>query len=347
MNKRILFVDDEKNVLNGLKRSLRSQQKDWDMSFVLGGQSALEMSYNMDFDAVVTDLRMPGIDGLHVVKELKKHHPEIICIILSGHSDEEMIMQSTGVAHQFLAKPCTTRDLINMLTRIFSLKDFLGNKKLQSLVAGMKTIPSMPETYNKILRQLASPNNSLKEIGDTIKQDPAMTAKILQIVNSAFLGLGRHISDTGEAVSLLGLGIVKSLVLSIGIFSQFDEKKVMDKAFSLEKVWQHSLKVADLARRIAVAENAEKEVVDNSFLAGMLHDIGIIILEEHFSEEYGRVRELAQTKGIPMYQAEYEMFGATHAAVGAYLLGLWALDDPLPSTNTRRFVGAAWMVFRH
>lgn len=327
MNKRILFVDDDPNVLRGLKRSLRSQHNDWDMSFAQGGQAVMELPKDSNFDAVVTDLHMPGIDGLQVVQELKKNHPEIICIILSGHSDEKMIMQSTGLAHQFLAKPCTTKKLVDMLNRLLSLKDFLGDQRLQSLIAGLNSLPSIPETYNKILQQLASPNYSLKMISETIQQDPAMTAKILQIVNSAFFGLGHHISNTGEAVSLLGQDIIKSLVLSIGIFSQFDDKNIAEDGFSLQKLWQHSLKIADLAKRIAIAENADKKMIDNCYLAGLLHDIGILILEEHFHDDYEKARELSKTQAIPLYQAEYEIFGATHAAVGAYLLGLWALDD--------------------
>lgn len=327
MNKRILFVDDEQSVLSGLKRSLRGQQKEWDMSFALGGQAALDISEETHFDAIVTDLRMPGIDGLKVVEALVEHHPETIRIILSGHSDEKMIMKLTGLAHQFLAKPCDSQVLIHTLTRTFALKDLLKNERLQSLVAGMKSLPSIPVVYQEIMKQLVSPDCNLQAVGKTVHQDPAMTAKILQLVNSAFFGLGHHISDTGEAVTILGLDVIKALVLSIGIFSQFDEKRVKDKEFSIERLWQHSLKVADLAKRIAVAEKAKKQMVDDCFLAGLVHDIGILILEDNFSEEYGRVRELSNSQNISLYQAEHEIFGATHGAVGAYLLGLWSMSN--------------------
>jgi len=154
-----------------------------------------------------------------------------------------------------------------------------------------------------------------------------MTAKILQLVNSAFFGVGSHISDTGEAATRLGLDVIKALVLSIGIFSQFDKNRVKDSSFSIEKLWKHSFEVAGIARRIAVAEKVEKKVADECFLAGLLHEIGTLILEDNFSEEYVRARELSISQDIPLYQAEHEVFGATHAAVGAYLLGLWSLND--------------------
>lgn len=327
MNKRILFVDDEQSVLSGLKRSLHSHNKVWDMTFALGGQAALDLSKEAHFDAIVTDLRMPGIDGLKVMKAFAEHHPEIIRIILSGHSDEKMIMKLTGLAHQFLAKPCDSQVLINALTRTFALRDILGNESLESLVASMKSLPSIPEVYQDIMNQLTSPDSNLQAIGKTVHQDPAMTAKILQLVNSAFFGLGHHISDTGEAITILGLDVIKALVLSIGIFSQFDEKNLKDKDFSIENLWQHSLNVAELAKRIAIAENAEKQMVKDCFLAGMVHEIGFLILEDNFSEEYLKIRELSNTQDIPLYQAEHEIFGSSHGAVGAYLLGLWSMSN--------------------
>jgi len=327
MNKRILFVDDEPSVLSGLKRSLHSQKKVWDMTFALGGQAALDLAEETHFDAVVSDLRMPGVDGLKVVESFAQNHPEIIRIILSGHSDEQMIMKLTGLAHQFLAKPCDSQVLINALTRTFAHKDILRNDSLQSLVASMKSLPSIPVVYQDIMNQLTSADCSLQAIGKTVQQDPAMSAKILQLVNSAFFGLGHHISDTGEAVTILGLDIIKALVLSIGIFSQFDEKKNKDKDFSIEKLWKHSLDVAELSKRIAIAENAEKKIIDSCFFAGLVHEIGILIIEDNFSEEYQKVRELSNNQDMSLAQAEHKIFGATHGAVGAYLLGLWSMSD--------------------
>jgi len=154
MTKRILFVDDEQSILSGLKRMLRSKKNEWEFSFALGDQAALDMSKDGCFDAVVTDLRMPVIDGLQVIEALRKDHPEIIRIILSGDSDEKLIMKLTGVAHQFLAKPCDSEVLIQTLARTFALKDLIENERLQSLVAGITSIPSIPAVYQEIMRQL-------------------------------------------------------------------------------------------------------------------------------------------------------------------------------------------------
>jgi putative nucleotidyltransferase with HDIG domain len=329
MKKSILFVDDEQSVLSGLQRSLRGQRKEWDMEFRSSGKEALEAVAENSFDAVVTDMRMPGMDGAQLLEKIAKSHPEIIRIILSGHSDEEMIVRSAGVAHQFITKPCEATALKETLDRAFALYGFLGDSKLVSLITGLQRLPSIPTAYQQITEKLQSENASLWEIGEVVSNDPAMTAKILQLVNSAFFGLGRRVSDTKEAASLIGLDALKALVLSIGVFSQFEEKSIKDNAFSIESLLHHSLAVANLAERIAKSEGVEKSVSDDCFLAGMLHDIGILILEQNLSEEYAKVRSLVTEQGMDLSDAETEVFGTTHGAVGAYLLGLWALPNPV------------------
>jgi putative nucleotidyltransferase with HDIG domain len=329
MKKHILFVDDEKNILQGLERSLRSQRKEWNMGFVESAQSALQCLGEQHFDALVTDMRMPGMDGAQLLEVVSKQHPDLIRIILSGHSDDRMIIKSVGTAHQFLAKPCDISHLKETLHRAFELKTFLSEEKLQSLVTGLSHLPSKPQTYQAIMAKMRSPYVTLREIGEVIATDPSMTAKILQLVNSAFFGLGRHVSSTEEAASLLGLDTIKSLTLSFGIFSQFDQKLIKDSGFSIEALWQHSLAVAKLAKQIARSEKADRDLQDDCFLAGLLHDIGILILVQNYSEDYARVRTLVNHHVGDLFQMEHQVFGTSHSAVGAFLLGIWGLADPV------------------
>ena len=327
MKQSILFVDDEQSILKGLQRSLRGQRKEWDMVFVDSAEAALKIVNKKNFDAIVSDMRMPGMDGAQLLQILAADHPELVRIILSGHSDEEMIMQSIGTAHQFLTKPCDTNVLKDTLNRTLALRGLLDNERLHSFVTGISSLPSIPQTYQKIMDTLHSADASLQEVGEIISTDPAMTAKILQLVNSAFFGLGRQISNSKEATTLIGLDAIKALALSIGIFSQFDKQQNGDTVFSIDTLLNHALAVARLAERIAQAEGADKTVTDNCFLAGMLHETGILILEDNFSEDYDKVRELSKSQDISLCQAEQKIFGATHAAVGAYLLGLWSINN--------------------
>ncbi|MEJ2619016.1 MAG: response regulator [Candidatus Thiodiazotropha sp.] len=329
-NKRsILFVDDEANILSGLRRSLRAHRKLWDMAFAGSGPEALEKADEGHFDAVVTDMRMPGMDGAQLLNRIAERHPNIVRIVLSGQSDQETVMKTVGPAHQYLSKPCEVDTLKSTLMRAFALRDLLGKSELKSLISGMRSLPSLPTIYHELLGLIQDPNTAVADIGRLIAKDPAMTVKTLQLVNSAFFGLGRHISNPVEAASLLGMEILKPLVLSIGIFQQFEQDKLTTKAFSMDSLWAHSMKVGALAKQIASRQKMDKTAIEDCLLAGMLHDIGKLILVLNLPDEYCQLETVLTDKQQPRYSAEIEIFGTTHGAVGAYLLGLWGLPEPV------------------
>jgi putative nucleotidyltransferase with HDIG domain len=149
----------------------------------------------------------------------------------------------------------------------------------------------------------------------------------LQLVNSAFFGIPRRIENPALAVNLLGLDIIKALVLTVEVFSEFDQDKL--NAFDLERLWAHSVSTAELVKRIARSEGADKQIIDDAYMAGLLHDVGKLILVDHFPDEHKEIIELAQTENIPLNDAETRVLGAGHAALGAYLLGLWGMTDPI------------------
>ncbi|MEW8628029.1 MAG: response regulator [Candidatus Thiodiazotropha sp.] len=325
--KRILFVDDEGNILSGLRRSLRSHRKQWDMLFVGSGQEALTKADETPLDAVITDMRMPGMDGAQLLDRIAQQHPHIVRIVLSGQSDQETVMKTVGPAHQYLNKPCEVDVLKATLMRAFSLRDLLGKSELKSLISGMRALPSLPTIYNELVSLIQDPNTAVADIGRLIAKDPAMTVKTLQLVNSAFFGLGRHISNPVDAASLLGMEILKPLVLSIGIFQQFDQDKLSIKEFSLDSLWAHSMKVGSLAKQIANQQAMDKTAIEDCLLAGMLHDIGKLILALNLPEGYSQLESLLTDEQQSRSSAELEIFGATHGTVGAYLLGLWGLPE--------------------
>ncbi|PCJ87363.1 MAG: two-component system response regulator [Thiotrichaceae bacterium] len=325
MKKRILFFDDEPNILQGLKRLLRSQRHEWDMQFSEGGEQALEMLEQEPFDAIISDMKMPGMDGAQLLDEVKDRHPEMVRFILSGYSDQELVMRSVGSSHQYMAKPCEFELLKTNLADAFTLRELLTSEALRTVVTGMDSLPSLPNIYCEVIEELQSPNASIKVVGGIVEQDPGMSIKILQLVNSAYFGINRHISNPAEAVNFLGVDVIKSLMLSEGIFSQFDPAAI--KALSLDSMKNRCLQVAQAACSIAKAEGADKKIVDQAFLAGLLYDIGTIVLASNVPEDFIRARDLVKTEGIDLYSAEKQVFGTTHAEVGAYLLGLWGIDD--------------------
>ena len=220
MKKRILFVDDEINILKGLQRSLRPLRKFWDMVFSEGGENALKLLEKHSFDVIVTDMRMPGMDGAQLLKIVQDKYPMMVRIILSGHSDREMIMKIVKSAHQYLSKPCEKKVLVTAITRSCSLRDILNKKVLQQLLGGIETMPSLPSLYAQIVEEIKSPAASVASVGEIISKDMGMTAKVIQLVNSAFFSIPRHISNAQEAVVLLGIDVVRILISEIEVFSK-------------------------------------------------------------------------------------------------------------------------------
>lgn len=323
----ILFVDDETKVLEGIQRTMRPMRREWEMMFAEGGAAALETLSAKSFDVVVSDMRMPGMDGAKLLAEVRNQYPRIIRIVLSGHSNQDLIMKSVGTAHQYLSKPCTPEILKETLARSCALRDLLEDKSLQDLVSQMPTLPSLPSLYNALVEELNSPDSSIKRVGEIISQDIGMTAKILQMINSAFFGLRREISNPGDAAMLLGIDTIMSLVLSIHIFSALDASKL--PGFSPEALWSHCQWVAGAAKFIARAEEQDRKVAEECFTAGFLHDAGKLVMASAMPKRYSQVLQLTNSGESSETEAEAEIFGATHAQIGACLLGLWGLPPSI------------------
>ncbi len=325
MKKYILFVDDESNILKGLQRSLRPLRNSWDMTFAQGGENALKLLEKQSFDAIISDMRMPMMDGAALLNIVKKKYPMMARIILSGHSDKEMIMKSVKSAHQYLSKPCEKETLILTIKRVCALCDLLNNKTLKQFLGGIETLPSMPLLYRQIMTKLQSPDPSTSSVGKIIATDMGMTAKMLQLVNSSFFGMPRHISSAEEAVILLGIDVVKTLILSIEVFSTFSKGTL--SIIPVDKIHDHCIKTSAIAKKIGGLEKMEKDLLDNAVITSLLHDLGKLLLAEYFPDEYKSVIQIVQKERIPFFRAEKEVFGVTHAEVGAYLLGFWGLPE--------------------
>ena len=325
---KIIFVDDEPNVLDGLRRMLRSIRDQWDMTFVNSGREALEaLAEKSSFDVIVADMRMSGMDGIQLLNKVKELYPEMVRIALSGQVSNEALLRSVGPVHQFLSKPCTAQVLKTTIARVRSCRGLVTNDKLQRLISQLETLPSISSLYHSLIEELQSDDASVGKTGEIISRDVAMSAKILQLVNSAFFGVRQHVTGIPQAVSLLGLDTIKSLVLSIKIFSQFNQIK-LDR-FSLNTLWEHSFIVGQWSKLIARAENADQKTIDYTIIAGMLHDIGKLVFAMKIPEQYNQVFCLAEENNITMIEAENEVIGSTHAEVGGYLLGLWGFSDSI------------------
>ena len=327
IKKQILFVDDEMMVLKGLQRTLRVMRDHWDMAFVSDGEAALRHLAEHPCDVIVTDMRMPKMDGANLLAEVKRRHPHVIRIIFSGQLDRKMTLQSVQVAHQHLLKPCDVTVLRSTLAQTFALNSVLENPKIRKVIARIDALPSIPSLYSELMEEMHASSPSIDKVGRIISQDVAMSSKILQLVNSAFFGLYRKISSPKEAVMLLGMETIKALVLSVKIFSQFDRKKL--SFLNLDALWNHSLSTSVQAKSIGHHEQFSKEQTGDTFMAGLLHDVGKMVLASNFSNTYQQILIKAHQSSYALWQVEKAVFGTTHAEVGAYLMGLWGIEQAI------------------
>ena len=302
---------------------MRSMRQEWRMHFASSGAAALEIMENEAFDVIVTDMRMPGMSGAQLLTEVLKSYPHVVRIMLSGHSDLQAIMQSVGPTHQYLTKPCDADVLKKTIASACALRDLLSSPALRSMVAEMKSLPSLPALYVEMMEVVQTNDMPLTAIGNVISRDAGMTAKMLQLVNSAFFGSPRRMTNVVEAITMLGLDTVRALVLTFNVFEQCNTP--MLPGFSSEALWQHSLMVGKLAKQIAVAEGSDRRLCEDAYTAGLLHDAGKLALVVHLPIPYAEALTVAQKEKIPLVEAETIVLGATHAEVGAYLMGLWGL----------------------
>ncbi len=316
---RILFVDDEARVLDGLRHSLRSKREIWEAVFATSGPLGLAELERGKFDVVISDMRMPGMDGAEFLSIVAAQQPQAARIILSGQMDEGAAARAAAVAHRFLAKPCAPDILVQTITRAVRLEQLLASERMRECIGGMPALPSLPRVCALLNEALADENGSLKPVVQIIEQDIGVAAKVLQMVNSSFFGMSRKSTSITQAVSYLGVKSLRNLVLANALFTELGGA---DEEF-LQREQNHSLLVARVAGQL-LSSPAQIEIAITS---GLLHDAGKLALASRLPDEYAANAALASSKGIELHEVERDRLGLTHAGVGAYLLGLWGLPN--------------------
>ncbi len=315
----VLFVDDDPYILRGYERSAEAFGDEWSMFFAASGKEALDLLKGTLIDVIVSDMRMPGMDGRELLEIVSRQYPGIVRIVLSGSTENMMGLQFNNLAHQFMIKPCDLAALKKSIDQVFNLRDLLAKPQLIQLINGIRKLPSPPLLYNRLMKEVQSEHSTSKVIGDIISQDMALTAKILQIANSAFVGMPGKVVDPHRAVTVLGINTIKALVLSIHVFSEVENASI--PAIPVEALWRHSIQVGTLARAIAFDAGKSQQFQNDAQIMGLMHDIGKLLQ----LKAPGTIDRLRTFSKVLTPDEEYEVFGTSHAEMGAYLLGIWGL----------------------
>ncbi|HMK98076.1 MAG TPA: response regulator [Acidimicrobiales bacterium] len=315
---RVLFVDDEPYILSGLKRMLHSQ-REWEMVFATSGNEALELAERVPLDAIVSDMRMPGMDGVALLTEMRRRHPAVARLILSGQTVQADAMRCLSVAHQSIAKPCQPADLVWAVERACNLQGRLQSLELRAALGRVDSLPSPPLVVLELKRVIERDDATLDDVDRVISTDPGMAAKVLQVVNSAFFGLARQVSQVHEALAYLGLNLVHDIVVTTEIFRAAEDLSGLPSSL-LECLRAHANSASSFAADLARGSKHRHQAV----IAGLLHDIGWLVLASQMPERLKAVRAAAG-EGRSLEEVELEVLGASHAELGAYLLSLWGL----------------------
>jgi HD-like signal output (HDOD) protein len=319
VKKRILFVDDETAVLDSLRDVLRKERKRWEMSFATGGEAALAELRRQPFDVVVSDMRMPGMDGAALLGQVKEEFPATARLVLSGHAEREAVMRALPVAHQYLSKPCDADTLRVAIERTCDLQRLLADESIRKVVGKVAHLPSVPRTYTALVEAAGDPKTDAGVVAGIVENDPAMSTKILQLVNSAYFGCAQRVASVRQAVNYLGLETLKGLALSAEVFSTLEKTRV--PGFVPDLLQRRAL----LASRLAKKFVADKKRAESAFTAALVAHVGVIVLAMGVPEKLGEAIARAAAAGVGQHEAERELFGVSHAEVGAYLLGVWGL----------------------
>ncbi|MBI1332147.1 MAG: HDOD domain-containing protein [Armatimonadetes bacterium] len=312
----ILFVDDEVNILEGIRNSLRKRTSQWKLAFAQSGPEALDVLSKAKFDIIVSDMRMPGMDGASLLTKIQEMYPYMTRFILTGQADRDAILRAIPVTHQFIYKPCSPTDLLSLLDRTCSLHERIQSEEVRQLVSAARSVPSAPKTAQKIGQIMASSQTSLREVSEIVEHDPGLSARVLQVANSAVMGRTREVTSIAEAVSCVGLESTQALAMANDVFSSNASMHQISRL--IDKTYDEAFHGAKLAA-LYMSERADFSVAMTSAL---LRDVGLIVSAGAHASIYKMALDpFVSTEEL--LDLEIRSLGVTHAEIGGHLLALW------------------------
>jgi HD-like signal output (HDOD) protein len=321
----VLFVDDDRRILDGLRRALHAHRQRIRAHFCESGEAALEWLATNPADAIVSDLRMPGMDGNGLLTEIEKQHPHMMRIVLSGEARSALLARSMGLAHRVIGKPCEPAQIVAITEEALALRRRICSPEVRAAISAVNALPSPPHVFREIEEAIRR-EASLAEVGAIVGSDPALTTKLLQLANSAWFGGRRSVTSAEQAATFLGLENLKTLILATAL-QESTRVASSELAAEIESLWGHANEVAALSREIAKEAGRDRTLQSECFSAGMLHDVGRLLIMSQLMTASQRVQRLHDEEGLSIADAERAVLGATHAEIGAHLLFLWGLPD--------------------
>jgi len=324
VQKAILLVALSPEDTGAIRDGLRDTTDKWRLEFVSNVRQALTALEGTAFDAAVVDLQAPGIDAPGLFKSMMEASPTTLRLGIIAPPERQAVQQVRAAVHQLLTKPCDGKVLKAVLARAFASQDFLSDDSFKQLAGGIRSLPVLPSIYTELMQELKSEDPSLERAGQIVAKDMGLSTKILTLVNSAFFGLGQPVTHPSEAAMFLGTETLRALVLSLQVFSQFSQVRL--KEFAVDNLWKHSWTMGVLAKRLCEFEEADRATTDEAFISGLLHDVGKLVLASNHPAQLEENIKQARQKKLSLWEQEYQVYNASHAELGGYLLSSWGLS---------------------
>jgi len=321
----VLFVDDDRHVHQSLRRIIVARNLPIDLFAASTVAQALQTLSERTCDVIVTDASLPDMEGSDLLALVQVRWPLTLRILMTADGGTRIISRLLVAAHQLLTKPVTPECLLPTIQTASRLRFLLMDSRLREIVHRLEHLPVVPDVYTALTRELQSESCSNQSVARIVSRDMSLTTAILKVVNTPFFGLSRRVDEPLQAVNILGANLVRGLVLSEGVFKPQDPD--MYPGFNMEQLWGHCLVAAKCCRAVMRGECPSGPAVEDAFLAGLLHDVGKIVMAEGCPEDYADIIKESQGRNMPLYEVETEILGVTHAQIGAYLLGLWGFSE--------------------
>jgi putative nucleotidyltransferase with HDIG domain len=329
-NKRILFVTPDKAMVTSIQKDIKYLFQGWELHFAHDGRHGAHHLSHGSWEVIVVDTAIRDASVRDLLKGSLTKSPNAIRILLTNPGDSGYATVSLmSVAHRFLTKPCNLDALKVAIHQAMEVRLLLCSPQMQQVVAKITVLPQLPHIFVRVMEEMDNPEASARSVGALIAQDVSISAKVLNVVNSAYFGVAQRVADPSQAVSLLGMDTVRSIVLLFDVFAKFQHLGDRVPDFKLAALQRHSLAVAAGARAIARKESMDPVTQEHSYLAGLFHDIGKLVMLANFTKEFAAATRLSREQQVSASTAEWKVLGVTHTEIGAYLLGLWGFADPV------------------
>jgi len=319
---RVLLVDDEPVLLRSMQRLFRATRPEWSLRTAASAADAVLLLEEEATDVLVTDLDLGETDGTDLLGFVMDRWPGTIRIAFTGHASGPQVIRAASVIHQVVHKAGDPETLLDAIERALTSRASIVDETMRGWISGGHELPAAPSLWPRLEEALRRPKTTSEELAALIEQDPAVTARVLQLASSAYFGASSPPRSVAQAANWIGVANLRGLVLSVELARLF---RNVPPALNVDQIAFDGYRTG----RLAMAILRGHPDAARALLGGILHDLGILVRGMRGLEALLADFRTADAMGLSLHTVERKTRGFTHAEVGAALLGVWGIEEAL------------------